>query len=100
MRWEPFTTVTDAGPIAGSAAAGEPGPPLLLLHGGPALAGQPTAAAMPRAEVALIPAAGHLPWYEQPGCVAAALERVRTLARQCCSRAGMAGAGLHASIGR
>jgi pimeloyl-ACP methyl ester carboxylesterase len=46
----------------------------------PALAGQPTAGAMPRAEVALIPAAGHLPWHEQPGCVAAALDRVRTLA--------------------
>jgi proline iminopeptidase len=46
----------------------------------PALAGQPTAAAMPRAEVRLIPAAGHLPWHEQPGCVAAALDRVRTLA--------------------
>jgi pimeloyl-ACP methyl ester carboxylesterase len=46
----------------------------------PALAGQPTAAAMPRAEVRLIPAAGHLPWYEQPGCVAAALDQVRTLA--------------------
>jgi pimeloyl-ACP methyl ester carboxylesterase len=33
----------------------------------PALAGQPTAGALPRAEVALIPAVGHLPWHEQPG---------------------------------
>jgi pimeloyl-ACP methyl ester carboxylesterase len=48
----------------------------------PALAGQPTAALIPGAEVRLIPAAGHLPWHEQPGCVAAALDRVRTLAGQ------------------
>jgi proline iminopeptidase len=48
----------------------------------PPAGGQQTAALMPRAEVRLIPGAGHLPWHEQPGCVAAALDRVRALAGQ------------------
>jgi pimeloyl-ACP methyl ester carboxylesterase len=42
--------------------------------------GQQTAALLPTAEVRVVPAAGHLPWHEQPGCVAAALARVRQLA--------------------
>jgi pimeloyl-ACP methyl ester carboxylesterase len=46
----------------------------------PPAEGQRTAAAMARAEVRLVPAAGHLPWHERPGCVAAALDRVRSLA--------------------
>jgi pimeloyl-ACP methyl ester carboxylesterase len=41
--------------------------------------GRQTAALLPDAEVRVIPGAGHLPWYEQPGCVAAALA---DLARQ------------------
>jgi pimeloyl-ACP methyl ester carboxylesterase len=45
----------------------------------PVRQGQQTAALMPIAEVNIIPAAGHLPWHEQPGCVAAALARVRQL---------------------
>jgi proline iminopeptidase len=40
--------------------------------------GEATAAQIPDAEVSLIAGAGHLPWHEQPGCVAAALERLRT----------------------
>ena len=42
--------------------------------------GQQTAAMMPEAEVDLIPEAGHLPWYERPGCVAAALAGMRARA--------------------
>jgi pimeloyl-ACP methyl ester carboxylesterase len=38
--------------------------------------GQQTAALIPSAEVEVIPAAGHLPWHEQPGCVADALARI------------------------
>jgi proline iminopeptidase len=40
--------------------------------------GEATAATMPDAEVSLIAGAGHLPWFEHPGCVAAALERLRS----------------------
>ena len=43
----------------------------------PVSQGQRTAALMPAVEVNVIPDAGHLPWHEQPGCVAAALARVR-----------------------
>jgi pimeloyl-ACP methyl ester carboxylesterase len=39
--------------------------------------GQQAAALMPVAEVVVVPGAGHLPWYEQPGCVAAALAGIR-----------------------
>jgi proline iminopeptidase len=35
--------------------------------------GEQTAALLPQAEVEIIPGAGHLPWHERPGCVAAAL---------------------------
>lgn len=43
----------------------------------PVRAGQQTAALMPEAEVEVIPHAGHLPWHEQPGCVARALATIR-----------------------
>ena len=43
----------------------------------PVSQGQRTAALMSAAEVNVIPDAGHLLWHEQPGCVAAALARVR-----------------------
>jgi proline iminopeptidase len=46
----------------------------------PVSQGQQTAALMPAAEVEVIPGAGHLPWYEKPGCIADALARIRTLA--------------------
>jgi proline iminopeptidase len=42
--------------------------------------GQQTAALLSAAEVEVVPGAGHLPWHEQPGCVAAALARIRQLA--------------------
>jgi proline iminopeptidase len=43
----------------------------------PVSQGEQTAALIPGAEVEIVPGAGHLPWYEQPGSVAAALSRVR-----------------------
>jgi proline iminopeptidase len=46
----------------------------------PVRQGQQTAALMPAAEVVVVPGAGHLPWHEQPGCVAAALAAVRARA--------------------
>jgi pimeloyl-ACP methyl ester carboxylesterase len=46
----------------------------------PVTQGEQTAALMPSAEVDVIAGAGHLPWYEQPGCVAAALARIRARA--------------------
>ncbi len=42
--------------------------------------GEQTAALMPEAEVEVVPGAGHLPWHEQPGCVAEALAAVRARA--------------------
>jgi proline iminopeptidase len=39
--------------------------------------GEATAATMPNAEVIVVADAGHLPWHECPGCVAAALETLR-----------------------
>jgi pimeloyl-ACP methyl ester carboxylesterase len=46
----------------------------------PVSQGQQTAALLPAAEVTVVPGAGHLPWHEQPGCVTAALARIRELA--------------------
>jgi pimeloyl-ACP methyl ester carboxylesterase len=46
----------------------------------PVSQGQQTAALLPSAEVNVIPGAGHLPWHEQPGCVAAALASIRVRA--------------------
>jgi proline iminopeptidase len=43
----------------------------------PLTQGRQTAALLPEAEVVVAPAAGHLPWQEQPGCIAAALAGVR-----------------------
>ncbi len=51
----------------------------------PVSQGELTAARIPNAEVRVIPEAGHLPWHEQPGCVAAALADVAR-------RAGLEGA--------
>jgi pimeloyl-ACP methyl ester carboxylesterase len=42
----------------------------------PVSQGQQTAELMPGGEVQVVPGAGHLPWHEQPGCVARALTRV------------------------
>lgn len=46
----------------------------------PVSQGERTAALIPSAQVDVIPGGGHLPWHEQPGCVAAALARVRAQA--------------------
>jgi proline iminopeptidase len=43
----------------------------------PVSQGQQTAALLPQAGVEVIPGAGHLPWHERPGCVAAALAGIR-----------------------
>jgi pimeloyl-ACP methyl ester carboxylesterase len=42
----------------------------------PELAGAATARAIPGGWVEVVGGAGHLPWFERPGCVAAALERL------------------------
>lgn len=42
----------------------------------PVSQGKQTAALIPGADVRVIPGAGHLPWHEEPGCVAAALANV------------------------
>ncbi|HSC03029.1 MAG TPA: hypothetical protein VLC49_06910 [Solirubrobacteraceae bacterium] len=39
-------------------------------------AGRATAELSPRAFLKVVPAAGHFPWFEQPGCVRAALARL------------------------
>jgi len=46
----------------------------------PVSQGEQAAALLPGSEVVIVPAAGHLPWHEQPGCVAGALSRIRALA--------------------
>jgi proline iminopeptidase len=46
----------------------------------PVSQGRQTAGLLPVTEVNMIPGAGHLPWHEQPGCVAAALARIQELA--------------------
>jgi proline iminopeptidase len=42
--------------------------------------GRETAALLPGAEVVVVPGAGHFPWIERPGCVAAALATLRVRA--------------------
>jgi pimeloyl-ACP methyl ester carboxylesterase len=39
--------------------------------------GKQAAALLAGSEVVIVPAAGHLPWHEQPGCVTGALSRIR-----------------------
>ena len=43
----------------------------------PVSRGEQAAALLAGSEVVIVPAAGHLPWHEQPGCVAGALSRIR-----------------------
>jgi len=45
----------------------------------PVSQGVQTARLLPASEVVIVPAAGHLPWHEQPGCVADALSRLGDL---------------------
>jgi pimeloyl-ACP methyl ester carboxylesterase len=47
----------------------------------PVSQGEDTAALIAGADVRVIPAAGHLPWIEQPGCVAEGLARLASLTR-------------------
>jgi pimeloyl-ACP methyl ester carboxylesterase len=58
--------------------------PAIFLLGGqspmPLSQGEQTAALLPGSEVVIVPAAGHLPWHEQPGCVADALSVIRGMA--------------------
>jgi pimeloyl-ACP methyl ester carboxylesterase len=42
----------------------------------PVSQGEQTAALLPRAEVMVVPGAGHLPWFEAPSCVATALAAI------------------------
>jgi len=46
----------------------------------PVSQGEQTADLLSSAEVDVIPGAGHLPWHEQPGCIATALAAVRARA--------------------
>lgn len=66
-----------AGSVAGLTA------PAILVLGErspiPNIQGEQTAALIPSARVRVIPAAGHLPWVEHPGCVADALADLRAL---------------------
>jgi proline iminopeptidase len=45
----------------------------------PRAAGEQTAQLIPGSELIVVPGSGHLPWHEQPGCLAAVLERVVSL---------------------
>lgn len=58
-------------------------PPAVFVLGAsspmPPSQGEQTAALLPASEVQVIPGAGHLPWHEQPGCLRAALARLREL---------------------
>ena len=60
--------------------AGLTGPAIFVLGEQspiPNVQGEQTAALIPAAQVRVIPAAGHLPWVEHPGCVADALADLR-----------------------
>jgi pimeloyl-ACP methyl ester carboxylesterase len=49
----------------------------------PVTQGEEAAALIPSAQIRTIPAAGHLPWVEHPGCIADALANIRaTMADQ------------------
>ncbi|HEX5402513.1 MAG TPA: alpha/beta hydrolase [Pseudonocardiaceae bacterium] len=55
--------------------------PTVLVTGAdspiPAAAGEEAARLIPNSELVVVPAAGHLPWHEQPGCVARVLDQFR-----------------------
>jgi pimeloyl-ACP methyl ester carboxylesterase len=42
----------------------------------PIAVSEQTAELLPKSRITIVPDAGHLPWYEQPGCVRAALARL------------------------
>jgi pimeloyl-ACP methyl ester carboxylesterase len=55
--------------------------PVVVLAGAaspmPVVAGEEIARLLPHGELVVVPDAGHLPWFEHPGCVADALARLR-----------------------
>jgi pimeloyl-ACP methyl ester carboxylesterase len=79
--FEDITKLTSSGELPGRAAAYAG--PVEVLYG----LGSPfpvetrieTAAAFPRGSATGVPDAGHVPWLEQPGCVADALTRLAAL---------------------
>lgn len=77
---ETFASV--AGHLAGgfSERLGEITAPVSYVVGAsspmPVSQGEQTAALLPNGELDVVPGAGHLPWHEQPGCVARALARL------------------------
>jgi pimeloyl-ACP methyl ester carboxylesterase len=80
-----FATISEGqDEAAESLAAGAM--PILMLAGGASpmpwgQASQASAGLSPRGEVEVIPHAGHFVWFEAPGCVRAALERLVSAAR-------------------
>jgi pimeloyl-ACP methyl ester carboxylesterase len=89
MRGSGVTYIQTFGSIAEQQVAGFaerlrtlPTPAVFVLGGRspmPVSAGQQTAALMPQAEIQLAATAGHMPWHEEPGCVATALQRLSEL---------------------
>jgi pimeloyl-ACP methyl ester carboxylesterase len=87
LRLDPVSYVGTFGSIAEHLAGGFAAklasvnaPAVFVLGGGspmPVSQGEQTAALLPAAQVVVVPDAGHMPWHEQPGCVAAALDKVR-----------------------
>ena len=65
-------------------ALGDVSVPAIFLLGAlspmPVSQGELTAALLPRAEVVIVPGAGHVPSHERPGCVTDALSSIRRLA--------------------
>lgn len=90
MRASPEPYVATFASVAAHLAAGFGGrlaeltvPSVFVLGASspmPPSQGEQTAALLPANEVRVIPGAGHLPWHEQPGCLRAALARLRELA--------------------
>jgi proline iminopeptidase len=86
LRLDPVSYVGTFGSAAehlagGFAAklAGVTGPTVFVLGDKspmPVSQGEQTAALLPAARVVVVPDAGHMPWHEQPGCVADALGQV------------------------
>jgi pimeloyl-ACP methyl ester carboxylesterase len=73
-----------AGELADDAFAGKLtnlATPTVVLAGAaspmPVTASEEIAGLLPRGELVVVPGAGHLPWYERPGCVADALAGLR-----------------------
>jgi len=87
LRLDPVSYIGTFGSIAEHLAGGFAAKlagvtvPVVFVLGGkspmPVSQGEQTAALLPAARVVVVPDAGHMPWHEQPGCVAAVLDQVR-----------------------